>query len=116
MQIDTGKLNAAIQQALTRTIDAVAQTADQAMTDERWQWDGYTVRRNGQVVGSPRDIVDTGELYRSRTMPIVSGDVARIEYHSEYAEQVHADRPWLTTALLETDIESIFAETLRALL
>jgi hypothetical protein len=116
MQIDTGRLNAAIQQALTKTIDAVAQTADQSMTDERWQWDGYTVRRNGQVVGSPRDIVDTGELYRSRTMPIVSGDVASFEYLSDYADEVHRDRPWLTTALLETDIESIFAEALRALL
>ena len=30
-----------------------------------WEYDGQTLRRNGEVVDSPRDIYDTGELYRS---------------------------------------------------
>lgn len=30
-----------------------------------WNWDRETKRLNGQVVGSPRDIIDTEELYNS---------------------------------------------------
>jgi hypothetical protein len=33
--------------------------------EEKWSYDGETERKNGAVVGSPRDIFDLGELYRS---------------------------------------------------
>jgi hypothetical protein len=33
--------------------------------EERWSYDGETERKNGAVVGTPRDIFDLGELYRS---------------------------------------------------
>lgn len=33
--------------------------------EDRWPYNGETKRKNGQVVGSPRDIFDLGELYRS---------------------------------------------------
>lgn len=35
------------------------------ISDSRWQWPRTTVRKNGAVVDSPRDIVDTGELKNS---------------------------------------------------
>lgn len=38
---------------------------DQFMDMGKWQWDGYTTRKNGEVVYSPRDIYDLGDLYRS---------------------------------------------------
>lgn len=33
--------------------------------EEKWPYNGETKRKNGQIVGSPRDIFDLGELYRS---------------------------------------------------
>lgn len=36
-----------------------------AIKDPRWDWPRQTVRRNGQTVTSPRDIVDTQELLDS---------------------------------------------------
>ena len=33
--------------------------------EEKWPYDGETKRKNGDIVGSPRDIFDLGELYRS---------------------------------------------------
>jgi hypothetical protein len=38
--------------------------------DDRWEWDRTTLRRNGQVVTSPRDAVDTGNLLRSQSLTI----------------------------------------------
>ena len=33
--------------------------------EEKWPYDGETKRKNGNTVGSPRDIFDLGELYKS---------------------------------------------------
>ncbi len=68
-----------IEQAL---LDAFDQWADEYVNDihweeqfddmSRWEWssktgrtDGKTQRKNGEIVGSPRDIYDLGKLYQS---------------------------------------------------
>lgn len=33
--------------------------------EDKWSYDGETERKNGEIVGSPRNIFDLGELYRS---------------------------------------------------
>jgi len=38
---------------------------DQFKDMEKWSWDGETRRKNGEVVDSPRDIYDLGDLYES---------------------------------------------------
>ena len=38
---------------------------DDQFKDDRWKYDGETERKNGEVVTSPRDIYDLGELYES---------------------------------------------------
>jgi hypothetical protein len=38
---------------------------DQFKDMGRWSWDGETRRKNGEVVDSPRDIYDLGDLYKS---------------------------------------------------
>jgi hypothetical protein len=116
MQIDASHLDKVIESALLQTLNAVAHNADRAMTDDRWDWPNTTHRRNGSVVGSPRDIVDTGDLYRSRSTPVVKGSQGTITYNCEYADDVHALRPWLATALEETDVTKVFAEALRRLI
>ena len=38
---------------------------DDQFKDEKWKHSPLTVRKNGETVGSPRDIYDLGELYQS---------------------------------------------------
>jgi hypothetical protein len=38
---------------------------DDQFKSDRWKYDGETVRKNRETVGSPRDIYDLGELYKS---------------------------------------------------
>lgn len=39
-----------------------------SMADPIWSWPGVTTRKNSDIVGSPRDIVDLGTLYHSQTL------------------------------------------------
>ena len=52
-------------------VKAIAEQFDhqcrEAIEATMWQWDRVTHRSNGQVVGSPRDIVDTGALRDSQS-------------------------------------------------
>ena len=112
MKLNLSKLNSAIDTALKKTVDEVAQNATTAIETDRWDWNNTTVRSDGSVVGTPRDIVDTGELRDSQEVRI-DGDKATIEYTADHAQQVHSDRPWLSTALDESDVAKIFADKLR---
>lgn len=112
MKLNLSKLNSAIDAALKKTATEVAQNATAAIETDRWKWDNTTVRSDGSVVGTPRDIVDTGELRDSQEVRI-EGDKATIEYTADHAQQVHADRPWLSTALSESAVAKIFADKLR---
>lgn len=107
-KIDFNKINNAIRRATDQTIDALSDAYDDAMTDEVWAWDGITHRRNGEVVGSPRNILDTEELINSKVI-VRSGNNARIEWTADHATIVHdgatlrngtelAARPWTKLA------------------
>ena len=49
---------------------AFGDTAQDGLTSEEWGWPRQTRRQNGSVVGSPRDIIDTGELRDSYQVEI----------------------------------------------
>jgi hypothetical protein len=87
-KIDFNKIDSAIKRATDETIDALSDAYDDAMTDEVWQWEGVTHRRNGEIVGSPRNILDTEELIDSKII-IRSGNNARFEWTSDHAATVH---------------------------
>jgi hypothetical protein len=85
---------------------------DDFFKDDRWSYPGETRRKNGEVVGSPRDIYDLGNLYNSGkesftlnlggNSPSASWNWdARNESGRAYAWYVHeglgtnrAPRPW----------------------
>lgn len=79
-----------------------------------YAWDlGTTIRSNGQEVGSPRNIVDTGLLRQSNTGPEIDGLRAKFRWRVPYAAAVHEGahlangtllpaRPW-TGAVLGTE-------------
>lgn len=53
-----GELNQAFQSAIAAPI---------------YVWDNITIRSDGTMVGSPRDVIDTGELYRSQYLILMEG-------------------------------------------
>lgn len=38
------------------------------LKEEVYEWPRVTVRRSGEIAGSPRNIIDTGELFRGHTL------------------------------------------------
>jgi len=74
-----------------------------------WNWPGTTIRSNGQEVGSPRTIVDTGNLRNSNTYSVV-GNRSVHRWSAEYASAIHegaslknggiiTPRPWTDAVL-----------------
>lgn len=107
-----------------------AAQARKEITSSKWEHPRDTVRSNGQVVGSPRDIVDSGKLRGSQQPPKFSqgGMAASIEWTAEYALYVHEGvtyqngtstppKRWTESALTMVDengsIQDAFDEALR---
>lgn len=53
---------ASLERAWETTITAFEQYLHEEFSNERWLWPRETKRRSGELAGSPRDIVDSGEL------------------------------------------------------
>lgn len=70
-------------------VDEFAQEINFQIEDTKWNWPRETVRKNGSVVGSPRDIVDTGELKNSQFIENVSDVYKVIGYTADHAALVH---------------------------
>ena len=111
MVINEDLLDRAIGNALHGLTKAIAEQASVAMTEERWKWPRKTYRSNGEIAYSPRDIYDTGELFNSQRF-YSDGEDGEIFYDCDYSADVHADRPWLETAMHEVDVERVFAKAL----
>lgn len=114
----------------TRVFDRVMDWADadfdQQMSSEKWDWKGAesrTRRKNGQVVGEPRDIVDTGDLLRSKQRKQINNSVTEFIWEDDVAELVHDGgtlkrggaypaRPWTEETLKDIDevINSVFVQ------
>lgn len=102
-----------------RTMDWADADFDQQMLDEKWDWkgpEGRTRRKNGQSVTEPRDIVDTGNLLRSKRRETINASTTEFIWDDEIAELVHDGgktkkggaypaRPWTEETL--KDIEGV---------
>jgi hypothetical protein len=91
---------------------------DQFKEMSRWDYDNETRRKNGEVVNSPRDIYDLGELYQSGVDSFViekGGGIIAAKWHwdakntsgEEYARRVHDGTGTNRTARPFTDDISI---------
>jgi len=91
---------------------------DDQFKEDKWQYDNETKRKNGDVVTSPRDIYDLGELYESGVKSYKLQrftDGAEANWHwdaknssgQEYAWYVHEGRGTNVTARPFTDDISI---------
>lgn len=83
-----------------------------SLTAPVWQWPRPTVRSNGGIVGSPRNVIDTGNLRGSGYFQYTGKYHAIFSWSANYATAVHEGarlrsgallpaRPW-TSAVLGT--------------
>ncbi|MGB3208664.1 MAG: hypothetical protein WBB28_27055 [Crinalium sp.] len=126
----TLKLNTdAIYQAVERSLDATAETANTAFKDAieqpLYEWPRTTVRKSGEVVSTPRNIVDTGDLRDSQEHQKVDELNHQFSWNVPYAVQVHEGavlksgtelpaRPWTREAVTRTDLVEVFIEAFNA--
>lgn len=106
-----------------RAMDWADADFDQQMASEKWDWPNETRRKNGQVVGGRRDIIDTGALLQSKRREQIGNSVVEFIWDDEVAEGVHDGmisksnkrlpaRPWTEPTLNEIDdiIESMLRQ------
>ena len=117
------KVNEAIAGAFEATAEAYAEQCQIELESDKWDWPRTTHRQNGEVVTSPRNAVDTGDLINSQEIEYLDDSTALVHYRSEHALDVHEGkvengllkpgRAWTESALEEIDLESIMVEELR---
>lgn len=76
------------QQAFHNTADRFGDALNSAMDAYIYEWDNITYRKSGEVAGSPRDIVDTGEMRNTRY------DVSKINQRDYIYPADHAVEAW----------------------
>lgn len=101
-----------------RAMDWADKDFDQQMASEKWplsgDWPNTTRRKNGEVVGSPRDIIDTGALLQSKQRETISSSITEFTWKDDVAEGVHDGmvtksgkrlpaRPWTEPTLDDID-------------
>jgi len=102
-----------------RAMDWADKDFDQQMASDKWPlteaWPNITRRKNGEVVGSPRDIIDTGALLQSKRREQIGNSVVEFIWEDDVAEGVHDGmvtkrgkrlpaRPWTEPTLEEIDL------------
>lgn len=105
-----------------------AQEINFQIEDTKWNWPRETVRKNGSVVGSPRDIVDTGELKNSQFIEDNSDTHKVVGYTADHAALVHEGyqverndgtvtdvpaRPFIDTAIEDYNPIEAYSEILK---
>ena len=74
-------------QAFEGAADEFTKQLPQQFDDDRWQWPRRTRRASGEVIVSPRDIVDLGTLRDSMTHE-VDRNLAQYRWPTDYAASV----------------------------
>jgi hypothetical protein len=127
--LDFSEVDKILEEGLEVLADEFGQQQIEEIKFEKWSWDNITYRkegkgRTGKIAGSPRDIVDTGELRDSLSINRVSSEEYLYTYDADHAILVHEGervsngsyippRPWITSAAEEYDLADNFASILR---
>lgn len=79
----------ALHRAFDETADEIESANREAIQSKRYDWPRATRRQNGQVVTTPRDIVDTAALLESQSLERNSNDTYQLSWGVDYAAKVH---------------------------
>ena len=131
IKIDNSALKKQANKALDAYAKALDPVLDQQFKDVKWEWwtNAPTRRRNGQLAGNPRNIIDTGELLNSKIGPTKGQGNAYIGtrrwvWNSPYAVYVRdgymtslgnvvSGRDWIKAAMTELPFEAYVARFLK---
>ncbi|QLE47879.1 hypothetical protein FD724_06970 [Nostoc sp. C057] len=126
ISINSSKLNSIINRAFDVAVDALADSFQNAIASDIWEWPRETLRNNGDLVGSPRNILDEEELYNSLVIAR-SANAAEYTWESDHAAIIHDGattkngtelpaRPWTKVGLEECDAAELMQQQLNKLL
>lgn len=116
-----GRVEAAAQRAFDFTTRELFDSFQGSFTAQAWDWPGTTQRRVG-TVGSPRNIIDIGNLRQTGYRELTGPHSARFTWSANYATAVHegyrrfrADgsystwpaRPWTSAVLGRVTVPGI---------
>jgi hypothetical protein len=86
-------LRGVCQRTFEGAMDWADKDFDQQMASEKWpltgDWPNVTRRKNGEVVSSPRDIIDTGALLQSKKRDPISSSITEFTWEDDVAQGVH---------------------------
>lgn len=114
----------AVKTALAQTAGKLGAEFTKQISDVKWDWPNETLRKNGQKVTAPRDIVDLGNLRSSQRRENISATAVEWTWHVDYSAVVHEGaalkngktllaRPWTKDAEKEVKPLKDFADRLR---
>ena len=114
----------AVKTALAQTAGKLGAEFTKQISDVKWDWPNKTLRKNGQEVTAPRDIVDLGNLRSSQRRENISATAVEWTWHVDYSQVVHEGaalkngktlpaRPWTKDAVNEVKPLKDFADRLR---
>lgn len=99
--VTTGNLRLKAEQAARRASEIVMKELyaafQQSFTAKAWEWPRQTVRSNGSTVGSPRNLIDIGNLRQSGSYQMTGPHQATFRWSANYATAVHEGAhifPW----------------------
>ncbi|WP_310424884.1 hypothetical protein [Chamaesiphon sp. VAR_48_metabat_135_sub] len=89
MTFDINVILAAVDAAWAEEMKAVERAFVEAISDDQYEWPNQTLRQNGDVVGSPRNIVDTGKLVGSQYLNTIAPGEAEFGWTDHNPELNH---------------------------
>jgi hypothetical protein len=120
--IALSQLDATLTNAYHATVERIHDEAIRQIEEPLWKWGRYTKRKNGTIVGSPRNIKDTGELFRAQTVEYNSADsvdlvntaghAAAVAFGHRAGKTIVPGRNWMRAAINNLNPEQIFLDEL----
>lgn len=89
MSMDINGILAAVDAAWGEEMSEIDRAFVEAISDDRYEWPNDTLRQNGEVVGSPRNVVDTGKLVGSQYLDTTAPGAATFGWKDHNPELNH---------------------------
>jgi hypothetical protein len=111
--MDINGILGAVDRAWSEELNEIEVAMVEAISSDRYVWPNATIRQNGQIVTSPRDIVDTGGLRDSQYKNTITAEITEFGWTEDDPElnhnggmntynghrYYHPPRPWTQHAI-----------------
>lgn len=88
IKFDLGRIERGLTRAFAEVGQDLAQVIREDFDHPIWQWRGITRRKSGERAGSPRNLVDTGDLRDSQVLNIGTANEIQLRWTASYAARV----------------------------